>query len=821
MRIATVLAAFGAAAVATADDATGLDLSQVRLLLSNTCADCHYEAMEGGPKGGFTVDDLTDALDPRDDHQFAKLVQVHDRIASGEMPPPEDGYDPVDPAAATVLSDALVAADQERIAADGRTRRRRLTRTEYEQAVHDLLQIDTPLASRLPGDAVAHGFDKTTDALGLSSVLMQKYLEAARVAVDAAVQMGDRPETTVTRYDLISESQRKDGKQLKTAPLFFPIETDDDRRAMLVIANGRYCPSDLRSMRTPVAGTYRITVSAYAYRHDGKATEPIAYQLFGGPLFRKKGASQLLGFFEAQPYGEGEPTTVTADLPADATVKVVPWDTGYRIYQEKAANSTETGLALQWIEVEGPIVEQWPPASQQIIFGDLPIETVGNPKWGKRAVRSGDPQVDATRLLTRFAQRAFRRKVSEADVQPFVGLVMDKLEAGATFTEALPIGYQAILCDPLFLTIGCDAGQPDLSQAALASRLSFFLWGSLPDQELRDLAAAGNLSDSSTLRAQAGRLLDDPRSDRFIRDLANQWLDLAWLDAATPDPELFPEYDDLLRDSMERETLATLDYMIRENRPAREIADADWAFLNERLAIHYGLEELGVEGVELRRVTLPPESIRGGFLTQASTAKVTANGTHTTPVYRGVWVLDAILGQPVPPPPPGIPAVEPDVRGAKTIRELLAVHQSNGDCAACHKKMDPAGFALEALDVIGTERAYYRTPPGKDAKRQTAQVGNRQIKWFENPDNAVDSSGRLPDGREFADLREFKRLIAETDRQLAISFAEKMVVYGTGEGVQFCDREAIEAIVDRTEADGYGLRSLLLEVVASDLFRRR
>ena len=786
-------------------------------LLESHCIDCHSADYA---EAGLRLDDLATGYDPAEADQFARLVKAHDRIAAGEMPPAEMDPPPADERAAVVatLARQLEAADRERQQADGRTRRRRLTRTEYEHAVHDLLQIQTPIAAQLPGDAVAHGFDKTADALGLSSVLMRQYLAAAREAVESAIVLDERPEQIDQTVSLVEYAASRDARGWDNPRMFRPL---DDAVAVF---SSTYCPSEIRSISTPAAGRYRITIEAYAHRNHTPAAEPVAYRVYAGPLHRAKGQSQSLGFFEAQPRDRGiDPIVIEAVLPARSTVKLVPWDTGYEVWKKDADRlSDEPAVAWKSVRIEGPIVDQWPPASQRRVFGDLPIITVGKGRDARREVVSATPRADAAKLLWPFAEAAFRRPVTADDVDPFVQLVVDKLDAGASFTDALPIGYQAILCDPLFLTVGCDAGREELSCYALASRLSLFLWGSTPDTELLDLASDNTLCRPEVLRSQARRMLADPRSERFVADFAAQWLDTAWLDAAMPDPELFPEYDELLRDSMERETLLTLRAMLDENRPAREIADADWAILNERMAVHYGLnDQLKLQGLDFRRVTLPAGSVRGGFLTQATIAKVTANGTHTTPVYRGFWVLDAILGQPTPPPPPNIPAVEPDVRGTTTIREKLAAHRADSACAVCHNKLDPAGFALESLDVIGTFRTAYRMPRDPKGERVESQIGNRTIRYFENPDHPVDASGEMADGETFADLREFKAVLARRDRQLARAFAEKLVVYGTGEGVSFCDRQAIEQIVTAAESSEYGLASLLEEVVAHPIFRRR
>ena len=819
---------------AAAADDVAYTAKQVQTLLSRYCVDCHSADYA---ESGFRLDDLADAdgLDWSDEAVHRRLVKAHDRLVSGEMPP-KDADSPghaAREAAGELLARELNAADRERQLTEGRTRRRRLTRTEYEHAVHDLLKIDTPIKGMLPGDAVAHGFDKTADALGLSSVLMQQYLAASAAAVESAIELAERPEQTTVRISPIEAvrqpPEKHDSvKNFRSEKLFKLL---DD--AVAIFPSG-YCPSELRQSQTKHAGRYRVTIDAYAYRNEGEA-EPLRYRLYAGQFFKKDGQKRLVGFYEAQPSDRAKPLTIEIDLPKDAMLKPVPWDTGHRIYKEGAAESTETALALRSVTIEGPLTDQWPPASHRVVFGDLPVKP--NPRvkqWRYRneppgEVVSATPEADARRLLTRFAARAFRRPEALVDAEPFVQLVMARLADGVPFTEALPIGYQAILCDPMFLTVGCDAGQERLSPHALASRLSLFLWGSTPDEELTALADSGAISDPDVRREQVRRMLADPRRERFIADLGDQWLDLAWIDASTPDPELFPEYDELLRESMVTETLTTLRHLFDENRPIRETVDADYAFLDRRLATHYGLDPdaLGLPLVGFERVALPKGSLRGGFLTQAAVAKVTANGTHTSPVYRGSWVLDAILGQPAPPPPPNVPAVEPDVRGAKTIRDLLAKHREDQACAVCHDRLDPAGFAMEELDVIGRQRTVYRVPrEAANAKlpgivRGSGTIGNREIRYAENTENRVDSSGTLPSGESFADLREFKRLIAADDRQLARAMAEKLLVYGTGEGASFCDREAIERIVDAAEASEFGLRTLLEEVVASETFARR
>jgi hypothetical protein len=338
----------------------------------------------------------------------------------------------------------------------------------------------------------------------------------------------------------------------------------------------------------------------------------------------------------------------------------------------------------------------------------------------------------------------------------------------------------------------------------------------MPDDELRTLASNGKLRDKGVLRAQVERMLKDAKAQRFIADFTDQWLDLAEIDATTPDKKLYPEFRRILRDSMLAESRAFFTELVDKDLSASNIIDSDFAMLNQRLAEHYGIP--GVAGSAIRKVAIPAKSGRGGILTQAAILKVTANGTVTSPVKRGVWVQRQILGQPPDPPPPNVPAIEPDVRGATTIREMLEKHRTVASCAGCHNKIDPPGFALESYDVIGGLRTRYRAlegdvPTMPDAIKGMGRPGV-QYRWGK----AVDTAGETADGRPFRDLEEFKKLLLANPRPIAKNLVTQLVIYATGAPVGFSDRAAVEGILDRTEARGYGVRSLIHEIVESPLF---
>ena len=353
-----------------------------------------------------------------------------------------------------------------------------------------------------------------------------------------------------------------------------------------------------------------------------------------------------------------------------------------------------------------------------------------------------------------------------------------------------------------------------LTDRALARRLSYFVWRSPPDEELIQLASGGKLSDTETLDAQVNRMLADPRSGRFINEFLDQWLDLDQIDATTPDTYLYPEYDDVLRRAMLAETRLLFRHLIDEDLSIAHLIDSDFTFLNRRLAEHYGIP--GVEGEQMRKVKLPADSVRGGILTHASIAKVTANGSVTTPVKRGNFVLTNLLGQPPNPPPPGVGSIEPDTRGATTIRETLARHQSVEACAVCHRRIDPPGFALESFDPVGNFRMRYRKSKGV---KRTAVTGQRFLHKDYTPGQPVDCSGQADDGFEFRGIRDFKRHLMKSKEQVARNVVSQLITFATGAEIQFADRSDIEAILERYEDRDYPLKHLIYEVVRSRMFR--
>jgi hypothetical protein len=426
------------------------------------------------------------------------------------------------------------------------------------------------------------------------------------------------------------------------------------------------------------------------------------------------------------------------------------------------------------MEIDGPYYPEWPRRSHTKIFGAAPA----------------NPDLEyARKILTAFAGRAFRRPVTSQEMAPILDLVGAQLRQGSPFYDAARQGLKAILCSPQFLH------HQQQGLYGLADRLSFFLWNSIPDEALLRSARQGDLRNPRLLRSQIARMLKDDKRTGFSSDFLDQWLGLRHLGEMAPDEKKFAVYyERRLQKAMRDETRAFFGHVLSENLEIRNFIDSDFAFVNQPLAELYGIP--GVEGPSLRKVALKPEYRRGGLLTQASVLTLTANGIDTSPVIRGVWVLSNFLGTPPAPPPSDVVALEPDIRGTKSIRELLEKHRQDPICMGCHRKFDPLGFALEGYDPIGRWR------DGYDHKPRTLEI---------------DSSGSLPDGKTFRDLAGLKKLLLASDGQLATTLVKKLLTYGLGRELTFADRPTIDAILEQAKPR-YRLGDLVRLVAMSPAF---
>ena len=745
--------------------------------LSEHCVRCHSGP---SPIGKVPLDKL--AAEPSSESAEGAWVSVAEQLRAGRMPPPTE------PRPEPGLTDSVLAwieslsSDTQPL--DGRVLFRRLNRAEYENTLRDLLGVDVDLEGLLPDDSSAHGFDNVGEALSVSAPLLEGYLEASDVALRAALSAGPRPASI--KKKLFLRDQNGIRRTLLTS---FLAQGDS-----IVMFNSGYSPSTFDRFGAPRSGNYLIRISARAYQSP---LRPVIMEVHSGIQVGQRRKTRLVGFHEFIDSG----TTViefTERLEKGGTIKVAPYGLGRKVSTRGSSPSEYggPGLAVDWMEIEGPLHSSWPPESRRRLLG-------------ANDVTAGD-LADAKRILQNFLPWAFRRGVGPDEVEPFLELVGLNLDEGRSFEDSLRIAFQAVLCSPQFLFHREPPGR--LDEFALASRLSYFLWSSMPDQELFDLAAGRTLNQPNVLRAQVERMLLDPKAEALTKNFLGQWLSLRDIDFTNPDKRLYPEFDELLKVSMVKETELFFYELLKKDLSIVNFVDSDFTMLNERLAAHYGIG--GIRGIKFQRTPLTGDSPRGGVMTHASVMKVTANGTNTSPILRGVWVLDRLLGKPVPPPPAGALVLEPDVRGSTNIRDQVARHRESKACASCHDAIDPIGFALENFDAIGGWRQRYRTTDS--GERVLLEVDGRRVRYRHGP--SVVAKGKLPDGRKFSDIAGLQRLLLQDKEEFIRSFTARLVTYATGGLVGRTDADEIDRVVDATQKRDYGMRSLIHEIVQSRLF---
>jgi len=771
---------------------------QIQPLFARHCQSCHSGEK---PKGRFAVAKLNADFATSAHRQpwHAVLAQLE----AGAMPP-EEKPQPSEQESRllrTWIAQQLTAGEAAERAASGRVVLRRLNRVEYENTIRDLLGIQVALRDQLPQDGAANGFDNAGAALHTSSFLMERYLEAADTALSHAISNKPKaPASATTRYSLT-----KSHPVTTTTEKVYRIEED----TLVCFCSSAWHQVGVSRFYPQEGGYYRFRLSVSAVQSPGK---PVTFRIVSGGG-RLNGKDGLVGYFDAR---EGEPQFIefTRFMEPRTTIALLPYGlAGAQGVNKVGADAWEgPGLAVQYVDVEGPLNESWPPESHRRLLGDLERKNAPIYNFRERVeVVSSDPLVDAERILRNFARRAFRRTVSSDDVAPFVEIVKARLAADYTFEQALRAAFKGVLISPEFLFLREPPGK--LDDFALASRLSYFLWSTMPDDELFTLAEQGQLSDKQVLREQVERMLKHAKAAAFTENFVGQWLALREIDATEPSHLLYPEFDHMLKVAMIRETELFFDELLKNDLSLANFVASDFSMLNGRLAKHYGVPN--VDGWEFQKVSLPPETHRGGVLTMASVLKVTANGTTTSPVMRGAWVLDRILGTPPSPPPDDVPAIDPDIRGATTIREQLAKHRSVEACAVCHKQIDPPGFALESFDCIGGWRDEYRVT---GAGRSVTVDGRRMSYHIGKP---VDPSYEMPDGQKFANVDEFKQILLKDKDQLARALATKLLTYATGAMPTPVDRADVERVVAAVRGKNYGLRSLVHEVVQSEVFLKK
>lgn len=724
--------------------------------LDRWCVDCH---------GGDSVKGKLDLTQPVVDPVGSvwRLLRLRDRVLSGEMPPPDAERPPRDEALGFVARTAArIRTDTKHLPVDaGRVTVRRLSRGQWENCVRDLFGVVVPTHG-FPADDLGYGFDSIGDAMTFSTLHLEHYLAAATAVADAVLDGEDPAHPTVRRFagEAIPIVANPDGVQ------------QNDRLLMFARAEAE------QVVVLPRPGEYRLRIRAGA---DQAGAEPahLRLSLDGRELTTFAVDRRELREFELRTPCEGGSRRISLAFVND-------------YYDPENADPArrDRNLHVEWLEVEGPLDARVVPEAQQWLHR----------AWGSR----GDVPARLRALVKAVLPRVWRRPVGDDEVARVARAAQQELEDSGSPLRAARFVVQAALLSHHFL-FRLEAGGASSSESrvvplhpvALASRLSFFLWASTPDEALARLGRDGKLGDAKVLAKEVGRLLDDPRADALATEFAAQWFELRSLVDRTPDPARFPGFDDELRRSLRRETELLFRTVLREGLDVRRLLDADFTHVDARLAAHYGLP--AVDGAEFVRVALPESHReRGGVLGHGSVLAVTSNPTRTSPVKRGKWILENLLGQAPPPPPPGNDSLpdEGQVDSTKSLREQLAQHRDRSACAGCHVRMDALGFAIERYDVVGRYRE-------RDAGGE------------------VDCRGQLPDGTQLAGLADLKRVLA-ADPAFVRTMAHKLFVYAVGRELRPADRLRLDLRVDELMAAGtVTMRELVLAIVQDPAFTMR
>jgi hypothetical protein len=718
-------------------------------VISKTCTPCHNANLASG---GVNLAPFTDPASLTQNREAWDIILR--KVSSGEMPPRGIPRPPQMDAVVQYLTAEFEKADRNLKPDPGHVTARRLNRAEYSNTIRDLLAVDFRAQDTFPTDDLGNGFDNIGDVLTISPILMEKYLAAAQRIASRAVGADPLPKPIEVEF------ANKDKKIRRVD--FSTIE-----------ARGRI----------EFDGEYIVRFGLPGERAKDAKPVTLAFWMDGKQLASLPVETKPSGLVYFNPYSEAEVRLVLPE--GDHVFRAAFVDDDFvKGLTPKEAYNNKTNKYIDSIKFIGPYAPK--------------AETPGHKKIFLCDPATGSVCID--KIIANLARHAYRRPVTKAEVASLVKFVGMAKANGQTTEQGIELALDAMLVSPHFLfRIEHDAKPADLtghpvSDIELASRLSYFLWSSMPDDELLSLAEAGKLHTPDFLDAQVKRMLADPRSSAIADNFAGQWLELRNLDVVKPDPQKFPAWNPELRDAMRMETRLFFDYMLRENRPIGEFLDARYTFLNERLAKHYGIE--GVTGPEFRRVELATDQ-RGGILSQGSVLTVSSYPTRTSVVIRGKYILNNILGSPPPPPPANVPSLDDDSIGnAASLRQQMEKHRADPACASCHNKMDPLGFGLENYDGIG----HWRNTDGKFP---------------------VDSSGVLPNGKTFSTPAEMRTLFQTQLPAFSRCITEKMLTYSLGRGLGATDRRTVDEIDRKLAAGGYGFQTLIYEIVRSLPFQSR
>jgi hypothetical protein len=789
--------------------------------LATYCNDCHGSEKQKGDRRFDTLALPVTKLD-----HLIDLKDILDQINLGEMPPKKSKQpSPAELKAFIEQANAALTQGRETLASTGgSTVLRRLNRTEYLRTIGDLFSLNMAAfdpTTKFPRDQSEEHMENLGDVLQTSGYLLDQYLDAADAVVEKVFAQSTKPEEQNWHFNGQFTKQTKNEQK----------RNEYDNKHLLVFEvmdsekhTGGYAFINDFKDGVPTDGYYEVQVLVKAMNRE----HPYDPAIFGrdtrqpfrlgivpgdakvGPLELPQTLQPKLAEVTLKD-GESEWHTMKVWLDAGQTPRFVfpngPED-GRSIWlrvakyhkdlwpqfmdegdkkEGKLGISGAHKLALHVakfphirideVKIRGPIIEQWPPASQQSVLG-------------KNAFTAENMREQ----LQAFADRAFRRKASQDEIDRFMAVAQKRIASGRTPLDGFKAALKATLCSPgfVYLSQATQEGSKKLSSHALASRLSYFLWSTMPNAEL----SAQDLTQPDVLLAQTRRMLQDKRSDVFVAGFLDSWLNLRNLGGMPPDRKEFEEYySQGMEQAFKTETRMFMRDLIDRDASLVNFLDSDYSFLNQALSMHYELGDLGEpsKAHEFRKVSFKNDK-RGGLLGMGSVLTITANGIDTSPVTRGVFLLENILGTPPPPPPDNVPAIDPDVRGAKSMRELLSKHRESPNCYGCHQKIDPLGFALENFDAIGDWR-------------------NR----IEG--NKVDASGELPTGEKFDDVAGLKRILVQRKDLFAKMLTDRLLTYACGRRITALDEPVVEKIVAELPKHEYGLRSLIEAVVLSDAFR--
>lgn len=719
-------------------------------LMKSYCASCHDTKTPPAGVNPIQYRNSNEVL--KASNEFERVLRA---LKAGTMPP-VSAKQPTASERKKLIEDLEILLSGDcKLPDPGRVTIRRLNRAEYANTIRDLVGVDFKETEDFPSDDVGYGFDNIGDVLTVSPLLLEKYMQAAEKIAERAIMVGGPKPTLYEGEDLLADKGRtftEIGSGLFTNSEVFvnhPIDLAGDYR-LKVRACGNQAGPEACKMQILVDGKVHQTFDV-----PQKPDKPTDFEF---PLLLEAGRHRIAAAFTNDFYNPNDPNPANRDR----------------------------NLIVVSIEITGPVgtvdYARMPESHRRII----PAKPAGE-----------DELNTARKYLTSFATRAFRRPATSEEVERVLQLFKLGQKNKESFERCMQLGVQAILTSPNFLfRAESDFGKPrDLTSYEVASRLSYFLWSSMPDEELFALAAKNQLQNDKILEAQVKRMIADPKSQAFVRGFGAQWLLLPKFANFAPDRKLFPAFDSSIKNAMRTEALMLFGYVLQENRSALELLDCDYTFVNDKLAFYYDIP--GVTGAEFRRVTVDRKQ-RGGVITLGSTLALTSNPNRTSPTKRGKYVLEQILGTPPPPPPPGADQLQENVKGAipLSIRQKLAEHRKNPDCASCHDQLDPLGFGLENYNAIGQWR-------------------------YSDDGGDIDSSGVLTDGTKFSGPSELKGILVARKQLFFQSFAEKLLTYALGRGLNLSDNCSVEEVTKMSNLNESKLHSMLTAVVLTDAFRKQ